>query len=63
MCKGRAFAQNESLIFTAAVINLWDIEAAGGGPWKMPRHKKASGTFTTNDNTRVWIKRRVLPEL
>ncbi|GAB7347974.1 hypothetical protein MBLNU459_g5477t1 [Dothideomycetes sp. NU459] len=63
MCKGRAFAQKESLIFAAAIISLWDIEAAGGGGvWKMPKHKKATGTFTTNDDTRVWIRRRRLPE-
>lgn len=62
MCKGRAFAQKEVLVFTAAIISFWDIEPAGGGPWKMPRHKKATGTFTTSDSTNVWIKRRVLPE-
>lgn len=62
MCKGRAFAQKEVLIFIATIISFWDIEPVGGGPWKMPRHVKASGTYTTNDNTKVWIKRRVLAE-
>lgn len=62
MCKGRAFAQKEVLVFAAAIISFWEIEAAGGGPWKMPRHKKATGTYTTNDNIKVWIKPRVLPE-
>ena len=61
MCKGRAFAQKEVLTFAAAIISLWDIEAVGGGPWKMPKHKKGTGTYLTNDNTKVWIKRRVLP--
>lgn len=62
MCKGRAFAQKEVLIFVASVISFWDMESAGGGPWKMPKHKKATGTYTTNDNTKVWIKRRDLAE-
>lgn len=62
MCKGRQFAVKEILIFSAAIISLWDMNMAGGGPWKMPRHVKASGTYSTADDTRVWIKRRVLPQ-
>lgn len=62
MCKGRAFAQKEALIYTAAVISMWDMEPAGGhGMWKMPRHKKATGTYTTRDDVRVWIRRRNTP--
>ena len=60
MCKGRAFAFKECMMFTAAIISMWDIEAAGGGPWKMPRHKRATGVYSTNDDTRVWLKRRDL---
>ncbi|KAL1302570.1 hypothetical protein AAFC00_002951 [Neodothiora populina] len=63
MCKGRAFAQKEVMVFAASIISFWDIEAVGGGPWKMPRHKSAVGTYTTSvDSTRVWIKRRALPQ-
>lgn len=61
MCKGRSFAFKECMAFVAAIVALWDIEAAGSGSWKMPRHRKATGVYGTNDNTRVWIKRRQLP--
>jgi hypothetical protein len=50
MCKGRAFAQKEALVFTAAFISMWDR--------KMPRYKPATGVYTTNDDVRVWISRR-----
>ena len=60
MCKGRAFAFKECMMLVAAVIALWDIEPTGGGAWEMPRHKKATGVYTTNDDTRVWITRRQL---
>jgi len=60
MCKGRAFAFKECMMFTAAIIAMWDIEPAGGGEWKMPRHKKATGVYTTCDDTRVWVKPRQL---
>lgn len=62
MCKGRAYAQKEVLVFAAAIISFWEIEAAGGGSWKMPRPQRATGTYSTNDKTKVWVKRRVLAE-
>jgi len=63
MCKGRAFAFKECMMFTAAIVALWDIVPAGGsGAWKMPAHKKATGVYTTGDDTRVWVKRRQLSE-
>jgi hypothetical protein len=27
----------------------------------MPRHRKATATYSTGDSTRVWIKQRKLP--
>ncbi|PIA91978.1 Cholesterol 7-alpha-monooxygenase [Cercospora beticola] len=60
MCKGRAFALKEAMTFTATIISLWEIEPKGGGKWKMPKHKKATGTYTTTEDTRVWISRRKL---
>lgn len=62
MCKGRSFAFKECIGFVAAIVALWDIEPAAGGPWKMPRHRKATGVYGTSDDTRVWIRRRKLPE-
>jgi len=47
-------------MFTAAIVSMWDIEPAGSGPWKMPRHRKSTGVYNTNDDTRVWVKRREL---
>lgn len=61
MCKGRAFALKEVMMFTAAIVSMWDIEAAGGGTWKMPKHAKATGVYSTRDDTRVWIKARKMP--
>ena len=58
MCKGRAFAQKEALVFTAAFISMWDMKPVGGGAWKMPRYKPATGVYSTNDVDRVWISRR-----
>lgn len=64
MCKGRAFALKEALVFTAAFISMWDMEPSGGGAWKMPRYKSATGVYTTSDNVRVWVSRRKgLPEV
>jgi len=60
MCKGRQFAAKESVLFAAAIVALWEIEPVKGGEWKMPRHRKATGVYSTNDSTRVWIKRRKL---
>ncbi|KAG9757635.1 cytochrome P450, partial [Aureobasidium melanogenum] len=58
MCKGRAFAQKETLVFIAAFISMWDMEPVGGGAWKMPSYKPATGVYSTNDDVRVWISRR-----
>ena len=60
MCKGRAFAHKECIAFVAAIVSLWDIEPADGGPWRIPSHRKATGVYDTSDNTRVWVKRRKL---
>lgn len=61
MCKGRAFALKESMAFTAAIVALWEMEPAGGGEWKMPKPKRATGVYTTQDDVRVWLRRRKLP--
>ena len=58
MCKGRQFAFKECMIFPAAIVTMWDIEPAGGKAWEMPKHRKATGVYGTNDDTRVWVKRR-----
>lgn len=60
MCKGRSFAFKEVMAFAAGILVLWDMEPAGGGEWKIPKHKKATGVYTTSDNVRVWVKQRDL---
>ena len=61
MCKGRAFAFKEIMLFSAAIISMWEIDPVDGGEWKMPRHRKATAVYNTDDSTRVWIKQRQLP--
>lgn len=58
MCKGRSFALKEALMYTAAMITMWEISPAKGGEWKMPKHRRATGVYATGDDTRVWLTRR-----
>ena len=58
MCKGRQFAIREILGFTAAILCMYDIEPAGGGPWKLPKQINGAGTKRPASSTRVWIKSR-----
>ncbi|QIW99012.1 hypothetical protein AMS68_004530 [Peltaster fructicola] len=61
MCKGRFFAYKECMVFAAAILAMWDIEPVGGGAWKMPKPRKSTGVYGTEDPTRVWLRRRPLP--
>ncbi|SMR57129.1 unnamed protein product [Zymoseptoria tritici ST99CH_1E4] len=61
MCKGRAFALKESLLFAAAIISMWEFEPADGKKWKIPGHRKATSVYGTNDSTRVLVRRRQFP--
>jgi hypothetical protein len=58
MCKGRSFALKEALMYTASIITMWEIQPSKAGAWKMPKHVRATGVYTTNDDTRVWLTRR-----
>jgi hypothetical protein len=61
MCKGRAFALRELLMFTAAILTMYDIEPANGGKWTRPKTVKQAATKHPAKPVRVWIKRRALP--
>lgn len=61
MCKGRAFAFKEIMIFAASIISMWDVDAPDGGEWKLPKQRKATAVYGTADSTRVWVKQRELP--
>lgn len=50
------------MMFSAAIIAMWDIETVDGREWKMPSHRRGTGTYSTDDNTEVWIKRKMLEE-
>ena len=58
MCKGRAFAFKESMMFTAAIVAMWDIDGPNGSKIQVPKHRKATGTYNTSDVTRVRVTPR-----
>lgn len=58
MCKGRQFAVREILLFTAAILAVYDIQPVGGGPWVFPKVRKTTGAKQPSSKTRVWIKTR-----
>lgn len=57
MCKGRAFAEREVLLFVAGVLVGWDVEPAGG-QWKDPGRNGGSGAYLPKRDVRVRMKRR-----
>lgn len=62
MCKGRAFAMRELIIYTAVIITMWEMQPAGGrGEWPTLKTSKQAATKHPTGKCRVWIKRRELP--
>ncbi|ROV94422.1 hypothetical protein VSDG_05910 [Cytospora chrysosperma] len=61
MFRGQQYAVIEILSFSAAIIAMYDMQPAGGGPWKLPKQAKSAGTKRPTSSTRVQIKSRVLP--
>ena len=49
MCKGRSFALKQAMMFTAAIVAMWDVEHAGGDDWVMPKRRKTPGVFGAED--------------
>jgi hypothetical protein len=60
MCKGRQLALQEVMLFTAAIVALWDISPAKGAPWEMPKKRRATGVYSPATDSRVWVKPRKL---
>lgn len=58
MCDGTRFASREVLLFSAAILAVYDIEPINGGEWKLPKQKRTAGTRHPAWSTRVWIKSR-----
>ncbi|EAW08003.1 cytochrome P450 [Aspergillus clavatus NRRL 1] len=58
-CKGRAFAERKILLFSAAIISMWDIEPVEGSEFKIPRHRRSTGQFAPKNDIRVRMSTRV----
>lgn len=48
----------EVMLFTAAIISLYDIQPVGNGKWKLPKRDNAFGVKRPTTSTKVWIKSR-----
>ena len=61
MCKGRAFALRELLMYTAVLITMYDMTPPEGKTWDIPKTVKQAATKHPTKKTKVWIKLRKLP--
>lgn len=62
MGPGKDFAIREVVLFTAAIIAMYDIQPMHGGPWKLPKRITTTGAkHPVPYSTRVWIKSRPTP--
>jgi hypothetical protein len=62
MCKGRAYAFRELMLYSAVIISMYEIQPAGGkGEWPTFKTVKQAATKHPAGKCRVWIKRRELP--
>ncbi|KAJ4424674.1 hypothetical protein N0V82_000602 [Gnomoniopsis sp. IMI 355080] len=55
---GKDFAIREIVLFSSAIISMYDIQPIGGGPWKFPRRTTTVGAKRPLTPTRVWIRSR-----
>ena len=62
MCKGRAFALREMLLYSAIIISFYDMQPPKGQGWEEPKTHKQAATRHPDKDIKVWIKRRVLPK-
>lgn len=46
------------MLFTAAIISLYDIQPVGNAKWKLPKRENTFGVKRPTTSTRVWIKAR-----
>ncbi|KAG6048355.1 hypothetical protein E4U17_007175 [Claviceps sp. LM77 group G4] len=59
MCKGRAFAMRELLLYSSFIISFYDICPPGGQVWEEPATCKRAASRYPVKPVRVWIKKRV----
>lgn len=58
MCKGRAFALREMLLYSSTIISLYDMMPPEGGSWGEPETYKRAATRYPKNPIKVWIRRR-----
>ncbi|POR35532.1 Uncharacterized protein TPAR_04236 [Tolypocladium paradoxum] len=63
MCKGRAFAQRQMLLYSAIIATFYDMQPPNGQSWEEPKTYKLAATRHPKKDIKVWIRRRVLPKM
>ncbi|KAG5980790.1 hypothetical protein E4U55_003661 [Claviceps digitariae] len=58
MCKGRAFAMRELLLYSSFIISFYDIVPPEGQGWEEPTTCKRAASRHPVKPVRVWIKKR-----
>lgn len=58
MCKGRAFAMREMLLYASFIISFYDMIPPEGGSWEDPGTRKRAVTRHPTRPVKVWIRRR-----
>jgi cytochrome P450 len=58
MCKGRAFAARELIVFTAAILSMYDVQPVAGQKWGNRKSVKATSTKHPAKPVKAWIRRR-----
>lgn len=60
MCKGRAIALREMLLYSAMILSFYDMSPPDGQSWEEPELCKRAATKHSKNPIMVWIKRRDL---
>ncbi|KAJ6441127.1 Actin cytoskeleton-regulatory complex protein end3 [Purpureocillium lavendulum] len=58
LCKGRAFALREIMLYSAIIVSFYDMEPPHGQGWELPKTYKLTATRHPKTPVKVWIKRR-----
>ena len=61
MSEGKGFALRELLMYTAAILTMYEIRPPEGKQWTIPGTRRQGVTKHPKKAVRVWIKRRELP--
>ena len=57
-CPGRVFAEQEVLVFVAAILILWDSEPVGSQGWFVPRQRTSAIISSPSADIRVRLRPR-----